>query len=195
MFICLSGSSWFVHLVCLDLFTWFISICLSTRSFINQFHLYLFSRFILICSSGSSRYVHLVHLDLFCRFIRYLHLVHLDIFISFILICLSIVVQFEMLILICSSISFRSVHLAHLDLLIWSTWFVVHPDLVHFDLIIWFTSICSSDSLYTVIYVQNNLTVCIQLYMFRTIWDKSKLMQPPSYPPGMSTRGETFRTF
>ena len=75
-----------------------------------------------------------------------------------------------MLILICSSSSFRSVHLAHLDLLIWSTWFVVHPDLVHFDLIIWFTSICSSDSLYTVIYVKNNLTVCIQLYMFRTIW-------------------------
>ncbi len=44
----------------------------------------------------------------------------------------------------------------------------------------------------------------IEVYS-RTIWDKSKLMQPPShapgkliqapsYAPGMSTRGETSRT-
>ncbi len=30
--------------------------------------------------------------------------------------------------------------------------------------------------------------------LHRTIWDKSKLMQPPSYAPGMSTRGETVTT-
>jgi hypothetical protein len=52
---------------------------------------------------------------------------------------------------------------------------------------------------YSAVAIRNSWLPCAcRIYevnsLHRTIWDKSKLMQPPSYAPGMSTRGETFTT-